>query len=152
MNDRIAIFLRKQTCVSICCINERGYPYCFTCFYVINSDNGLLYFKSSPEAYHSKLLASNPVVAGTILPDNSSKIAMKGVQLIGELLKQDDVLSRDAYLLYYKRYPFALAIKGEVFTIRVDSIKMTNSSKIFGEKIIWKRSELDKDTTALKSE
>ena len=46
---------------------------------------------------------------------------------------------KDAYILYHRKHPIALAIKGEVFTIRLDSIKMTDSTKVFGKKIFWNR-------------
>ena len=105
----------------------------------MNLKDGLLYFKSSVEAYHSILLKENPVIAGTILPDSLNKLKIKGVQLTGELLNNQDALVKDAYILYHRKHPIALAIKGEVFTIRLDSIKMTDSTKVFGKKIFWNR-------------
>lgn len=152
INDNIICFLQKQTCATICCINEDGNPYCFSCYYVFNQSDGLLYFKSSSKAHHSVLLKKNPVVSGSILPDSLSKIKSIGVQLMGVLLDQQEPFAKDANLGYHKKHPIALAIKGEVFTVRIDSIKMTDSSKIFGEKVTWKRSEKYKENIALKSE
>ena len=53
INDNINRFLQKQTCATICCINDDGNPYCFSCYYVFNESDGLLYFKSKPTAHHS---------------------------------------------------------------------------------------------------
>lgn len=139
MNETIASFFQQQTCATICCSDEAGKPYCFSCFYVFNKENGLLYFKTSTEAHHTILLTSNPVIAGTILPDKLNKLATRGIQLQGEVLPHLDPIAKNAYMRYHKKYPMALAIKGEVFTIRVDSIKMTDSKFGFGEKINWKR-------------
>ena len=110
INLNIVHFIEKQNSATICCTGNAGNPYCFSCYYAINLKDGLLYFKSSVEAYHSILLKENPVIAGTILPDSLNKLKIKGVQL-----------------------------KGEVFTIRLDSIKMTDSARIFGKKIFWNR-------------
>ena len=139
INLNIARFIEKQNSVTICCTGNAGNPYCFSCYYAINLKDGLLYFKSSVEAYHSILLKENPVIAGTILPDSLNKLKIKGVQLTGELLNNQDALVKDAYILYHRKHPIALAIKGEVFTIRLDSIKMTDSARIFGKKIFWNR-------------
>ena len=139
INLNIVHFIEKQNSATICCTGNAGNPYCFSCYYAINLKDGLLYFKSSVEAYHSILLKENPVIAGTILPDSLNKLKIKGVQLTGELLNNQDVLMKDAYILYHRKHPIALAIKGEVFTIRLDSIKMTDSARIFGKKIFWNR-------------
>ncbi len=139
INLNIVHFIEKQNSATICCTGNAGNPYCFSCYYAINLKDGLLYFKSSVEAYHSILLKENPVIAGTILPDSLNKLKIKGVQLTGELLNNQDALVKDAYILYHRKQPIALAIKGEVFTIRLDSIKMTDSARIFGKKIFWNR-------------
>ena len=142
INLNIARFIEKQNSVTICCTGNAGNPYCFSCYYAINLKNGLLYFKSSVDSYHSILLKENKLIAGTILPDSLNKLKIKGVQLTGELLDSQDSLVKDAYMLYHRKHPMALAIKGEVFTIRIDSIKMTDSSRVFGKKIFWNRATL----------
>lgn len=144
VDENITRFLQKQTCATICCINEEGNPYCFSCYYVFNQSDGLLYFKSNAAAHHSELLRKNPVISGSVLPDTLNKIKTIGIQFMGELLDKQDKLAKGGSLIYHKKYPIALAIKGDVFTIRIDSIKMTDSKKIFGEKIAWQRSELKK--------
>src|SRR5688572_17195611 len=69
MDENIIRFLQKQTCATISLVDGQGKPYCFNCFYAFNSEDGLLYFKSSATSYHVGLLKSNPLTAGTILPD-----------------------------------------------------------------------------------
>jgi uncharacterized protein YhbP (UPF0306 family) len=141
MNENIIRFFGNQTCATLCCIDEAGNPYCFSCYYVFNGRHGVLYFKSSTEAHHSALLAKNPVVAGTILPDKLNKLISQGIQLQGEMLEDSHLLAKDAYMLYHKKFPMALAIAGKVFTVRLNCLKMTDSSKIFGKKRKWNRAE-----------
>ncbi len=139
MNESIISFLQDQTCATICCTDDAGNPYCFNCYYVLNKEKGLLYFKSSSKANHYHYLKEKPSVAGTILPDKLSKLVTRGIQFQGEMLLQSDANAKDAYILYHKKYAMALAMKGEIFTIRLNSIKMTDSNLGFGKKINWLR-------------
>lgn len=147
MDTSIQRFLYKQTCASICCIDQEHNPYCFSCYYAFDSENGLMYFKSSAETEHAQLLQKNRVISGTVLPDILNKLIAKGVQLQGVVLSPDEILTAGASTFYYKKMPFAFAIKGTVYTIRVDRIKMTDSSRVFGKKISWER-ETGEDLTA----
>ncbi len=112
-------------------------------------ENCVLYFKSSVEAYHSVLLIKNPVVAGTIMPDKVNRLITRGAQLQGEMLPDTHPLAQDAYQQYHKKYPMALAIKGEVFTVLLSDIKMTDSKLGFGKKVYWKSQEQSKGVTNL---
>lgn len=138
-NDIITRFLQQQTCATICCIEECGAPYCFSCYYAFNSGDGLLYFKSSDDAYHTTLLTRIPHIAGTVLPDKLNKLLPKGIQFQGEVLDPDHPLAKNATTIYHKKNPVALAIKGKVYTILLNAVKMTGSGVGFGKKIIWKR-------------
>jgi uncharacterized protein YhbP (UPF0306 family) len=139
MNKTIFQFIKEQTCAGICCVDEAGKPYCFTCFYACNAEKGLLYFKSSKESHHGVLLMKNPSVAGTILPDKLSTFLVKGLQFEGILLDGEHPMAKNASVFYHKAKPMALAVPGEVWTVQIDSIKMTDSTLGFGKKIIWQR-------------
>ena len=141
MNTSIIEFLNQQKVASICCVNEEGLPHCFNCFYAFNSKDGLLYFKSQPTTEHSRIFLQKHDVAGTILPDKLKVLALQGIQWKGAILDSADPLSDSASSKYHKKYPFALAKPGEVWTIKLDYIKMTDNTKGFGTKILWKRDE-----------
>lgn len=141
MDKRIIEFIMKQTCTSICCAGENGNPYCFSCFYAFNPAVGLLYYKSSPDSYHSKLIQSSPEIAATILPDKLNRLMPKGIQLQGRVLELLHPMATNASTIYYKKYPIAMAIKGEVFTISLTQIKMTDNSLGIGKKILWNRND-----------
>ncbi len=143
MNDHILTFIKKQHVANVCCINEDGTPYCFSCFYAINSKKGLLYFKTSPSSNHAVMMLKNAEIAGTILPDELNMLAVKGLQFTGRLVPLNDPLTKDSSVSYYKKYPFALAMSGEIWTIQFTSMKMTdNKNKGLGEKLSWKLEEL----------
>ncbi len=143
MNDNIIHFINKQTCASVCCVKEKEKsPYCFSCFYAFNSEEGLLYFKSSHEANHSAIITENPLIAGTILPDKLNVLQLKGIQFEGTVLPDDHPLTKAAFAHYHKHHPMALTMSGHMWTIQLTEIKMTDNSLVFGKKIIWTRSEL----------
>ena len=141
MNVNIIKFLENQTCATICCVDETGKPYCFSCFYAFNAEKGLVYFKSSAESYHSILLKRNPHIAGTILPDKLKILVVKGVQFEGDIAAADYPLMKQASAYYHKKHPMALAMSGSIWIIEINSIKMTDSTIGFGKKITWSRHE-----------
>jgi len=140
MDQTITEFIIKQRTASVCCVGK-GRPYCFSCFYSFNAEEGLLYFKSSTDTHHMKLLLNDPVVAGTILPDKLQPLAIQGIQFQGEMLPANDENTKEAYKKYHKAFPFALMVPGEVWTIRIDQIKMVDNTKGFKHKTRWVRKE-----------
>jgi uncharacterized protein len=141
MKERIDAFIKKQTVLSLCCVDEENQPYCFSCFYAFNEDQALLYFKSSITSYHSTLLLQKPQIAGTILPDKLNKLAIKGIQLTGHVLPFSHPMALNAATEYHRKYPFAVAIPGEVWAIQLDAVKMTDNAIGFAKKLTWKRDE-----------
>lgn len=139
MKDSVIEFIKKQKCASICGVDESGMPYCFSCFYAYNSESNLLYFKSSANTYHMKLMLQNTAVAGTILPDKLQLLAVKGIQFSGELLSKEHPLAKDASHYYHAKHPLALTVPGEVWSVQLNFVKMTDSTHSFGEKLIWMR-------------
>jgi uncharacterized protein len=122
-------------------VDGQGNPYCFNCFYAFNVEGNLLYFKSSADSYHSKLIKINPMVAGSILPDKLNTVLVKGVQFNGIILNEPCPSTGWASQFYHKKHLLASAIAGVTCTIQVNSIKMTDSTMGFGKKYIWNRSE-----------
>ena len=141
MNEAIINFLQEQTCATLCCTDVDGQPYCFSCYYVFDKEIELLYFKSSADAHHSVLLNKKPELAGTVLPDKLNKLMIRGIQLQGEVLPHLHPWAKDASARYHKKYPMALAVKGDVYTVMLKAIKMTGSKLGFARKINWKRAE-----------
>jgi uncharacterized protein YhbP (UPF0306 family) len=141
MSRKIIDFFKKQTAASISCIDETLQPYSFSCFYAFDSENTLLYFKSSESSYHSRVIMQNPAVSGTVMPDRLNKLAVKGIQFKGEVLAMNDPLCKKSFQNYYNRFPLAVAIPGVIWTIRLDQLKMTNNIMGIFEKLSWQREQ-----------
>lgn len=141
-------FIEGQRVATICCVDEENHPYCFSCFYAFDREKQLIYFKTSPQTRHASLLIQNPSVAGTIQPDKLNPLAIKGIQFTGRIVNANKELCQHAAGQYHTRYPFALTMPGEVYTIQPDFIKMTDNTLSFGKKITWQRNEVEEKELA----
>lgn len=137
MNERITQFLQAQKVATVCCVDEENHPYCFNCFYAFDESRLLLYFKTSAATRHAHLLASHPTVAGTIQQDKLNTLAVRGIQFTGQVIDLDDPRAGHASASYHNHFPFAAARKGDVLTIQLTAIKMTDNTLSFGKKILW---------------
>lgn len=139
MNKEIITFLKGNKIASVATVDENYHPYCFNCFYVYDSQNQLLFFKSSQKTHHAKLLVNDAAIAGSILPDNINFLALKGIQFTGVIVTQNipDNINPEAY--YHNKLPLALAKAGQVWCIQLQMVKMTDNTPIFGGKLLWNK-------------
>lgn len=141
MESRIADFIKKQKVATICCVDEDGLPYCFSCFFAFSNDPCLLFFKTNNATHHAMIMRKNRTVAGTIMPDKLNVLAIKGIQFQGIVLPPDETNTIQASIIYHSKYPFALAMAGDVWKIELTNIKMTDNSRGFGKKLSWNKTE-----------
>lgn len=141
MQKGIIDFIKENKIATICCTDGDSTPHCFHCFYVLDEDNHLLFFKSSSQTKHSKLLANNPNIAGSILPDKIDLLSLKGIQFSGKIIYSEFPNNIKPDTFYHKKMPFALAKPGHVWCIELTKIKMTDNTKIFGKKLRWEKYE-----------
>jgi len=139
IQQHIANFITQQTVASVCCTDQEGALHCFSCYYAYNDNQQMLFFKTSDDSLHMQYLLKNPVLAGTILPDKLNKLKVQGIQFNGQLVATSHPQAIDAGKLYYRRHPIALAMKGTVYTIRIDLLKMTDNTLGVGTRLVWDR-------------
>ena len=101
-----------------------------------------MYYKSSDAARHTSLVKNNPLVAGTVLPDKLNKLMIKGIQFSGIVLQPEHDALKDATKFYYAAHPMALAMQGQLWTVQLNYIKMTDSTLGFAKKLSWNREEI----------
>ena len=149
MDKTIIEFLQNQNCATVCCTDETGKPYCFSCFYAFDSCKGILYFKSSANSLHAVIMKKNPLIAGTVLPDRLNKLSVKGIQFEAEVLDSTTSGVQDGMKNYFKKHPVALLMPGELWALQINQIKMTDNTLGFGKKIIWNRTEILPESVVL---
>ncbi len=138
MDEKISSFLKSQTNMTLA-VSENNIPYCANCFYAFSEKENLLIFKSKPETTHLKFALKNNKVAGTIIPDSLDKKRIQGVQFTGKFFQPKRELFSSAQNIYYKKFPYALIVSGELWAIELHSIKFTDNKLGFGKRMEWKK-------------
>ncbi len=138
MDKKISTFLKTNKLFSFCTTTENE-PYCASCFYAFADEGDYLVFKSSKETKHITDALLNPNCAGTITPDIDKVATIKGIQFTGTFLQPQDDLLDNLKKVYYKKFPFALTMPGDVWAVQLNKIKMTDNTLGFGKKLHWER-------------
>ena len=134
----IAEFIRVNQVLTLACsLNDE--PYCFNAFYAFVEHEGLIVFKSNLDTRHAEILQLNSKVSGTVIPEKIELMSLKGLQFTGEILPLINNFSTAAASAYYFRFPFAMAIPGQLWVVRLDWAKLTDNGKGFGHKEKWQR-------------
>jgi uncharacterized protein len=134
----IVEFIRINKVATVCCCAE-NLPYCFNCFYSFLENEVCLVYKSDVNTKHSQIIINNFNVAGTITAPLENIKIIKGVQFEGIVLHEKSEFLNAAYKSYYSKFPFAIAVPGRLYVIRLNSIKFTDNSRGFGSKEYWNR-------------
>lgn len=138
MDKKISAFIKAQTALTIATAVD-SIPYCATCFYAYLEEENLLVFKSDAETRHISDALINNNVAGSILVDKTEIGKIKGIQFNGTFLSPKDAPLKDAQKAYYFKYPYAAAMKGDLWVIELTSVKFTDNTLGFGKKLIWEK-------------
>lgn len=131
---KISEFILDNKCLSLCTSSREGL-WCASCYYAYDEKNVALIFKSSDDTRHVQEGLMNPMIAGTILPDKLETVSIKGVQFTGAFTSAED---DEASSIYYSRFPFARAIGGKFWVIKLKTMKFTDNTLGFGTKMHWK--------------
>ncbi len=134
MIEKIEVFLPKHHLLSLATIGER--LWCCSMFYAYDPENIEFIVASDEETEHMRNIAMNETVAGTVALETKAVGKIQGIQFSGVLRKATDDHSRT---LYFRRFPYAMAMNPTLWTIRLDEIKMTDNTLGFGKKLHWKR-------------
>lgn len=134
MDEKIVKFIKKMHLLSLAVISESK-PYCASCFYAFDSENLSLIVAGGSESRHIKALEICGEVSGTIALDTKIVGKIEGVQFIGVMKKA----TADEKKIYFKRFPYALAMNPEIYSINLTWIKFTHNALGFGKKIEWSR-------------
>ena len=137
INKKILEFISLNKTATVCCAEDNK-PHCFNCFYAVMENEGCIVFKSSEGSKHMQILSENKLVAGTIISSELSLAKIEGVQFEGSVVEKE-YLKMKAVKSYYLRYPFAVAVPGNIWVIELDAIKYTNTTNGIKHKEDWER-------------
>lgn len=130
MNKKIIDFLNKKHLLTLCVCHEQIIHSC-SCFYAFDECNYEVIFASSDETKHIQLAKLNPHVAVNIAHETKIIGLIKGIQANGIFKKceHEDI--------YFKKFPYALALKPKLHSIELTWIKYTDNA--LSNKIIWSK-------------
>ncbi len=133
--EKIALFLQKHHVMTLATSDAEFLSAC-NLFYVYDTQSASFVVASSEDTTHIKHIIQNPKVAGSVVLETKTIGKIEGVQFRGEFLTLED---NGLKKLYFKNFPYALAMNPKLWQIRVDFFKLTDNTLGFGKKLIWER-------------
>jgi len=131
---KIASFLAKHHVLTLATSDGLELSAC-NLFYAYDQEKISFVVASSDDTTHIRNISKNSSVAGTVVLETKTVGKIEGVQFRGEFSElHDEALKR----LYFKAFPYALAMNPKLWQIKVDYFKLTDNTLGFGKKIIWK--------------
>ncbi len=103
-------------------------------FYAYDEEAKIFVIASSEETLHIQHIKHNNHIAGNILLETKEVGKIQGLQFRGTIEENRDKLFSQ---LYFKAFPYALALNPKLWMIHVDFLKLTDNRLGFGKKIIW---------------
>ena len=131
--EKIALFLDEHHVMSLATTDFKDLSTC-SLFYVYSRDKNSFVVASSNDTLHIQHIKQNAAVSGNILLETKTVGKIKGVQFKAMFSQLEDEGLRK---LYFKTFPYALALSPKLWQIKVNYFKMTDNRLGFGKKIIW---------------
>ncbi|MCR4941663.1 MAG: hypothetical protein K5978_02565 [Campylobacter sp.] len=131
LDSKIIKFLHFQELLCLCTLDENSLPYASSAYYAFDEKNLRLLLAGGAESSHIQSLKYCDKVSGAIAYNNQGLVKIQGVQFRGIMKKAEK------YAEYFKKFPFALAMKAEIYEIKLTWIKYTDNTLGFGKKLIW---------------
>lgn len=133
--EKIAHFLTQHHVMTLATSAHAELSAC-SLFYVYAEQKQCFVVASADETTHIRHIMHNPYVAGNIYLETKTVGKIQGVQFKGVFsLLEDGELKK----LYFKAFPYALALAPKLWKIEVEQFKMTDNRLGFGKKIHWSR-------------
>ncbi len=140
MNDKlekISEFLDEHHVMSLATMDFEELSVC-SLFYAYSKEKNCFIVASSDDTTHIKHINKNKNVSGNILLETKTLGKIQGVQFRGVFtLLEDEGLKK----LYYKSFPYALALLPKLWIIEVEYFKMANNKLGFSKKIVWSKND-----------
>lgn len=130
---KITAFITKHHVMSLATTNGEDVSVC-SLFYAYDAQSLCFVVASSEDTLHVRHTLENAAVAGNILLETKTIGKIEGLQFRGCMqLLQENTLKN----LYFKTFPYALAMMPKLWQIHVDYFKLTDNKLGFGKKIIY---------------
>jgi uncharacterized protein len=130
--ERIALFIQEHHVMSLATSTTDDLSVC-SLFYAYDDATSTFVVASADETTHIEHIKTNPKIAGNILLETKTIGKIEGLQFRGEF---SELTESSLKKLYFKEFPYALALQPKLWKIKVDWFKLTDNRLGFGKKII----------------
>ena len=131
--EKIALFLDEHHVMSLATTDFKDLSVC-SLFYAYSRDKNTFVVASSDDTTHIEHIKKSAAVSGNILLETKAVGKIQGVQFRARFSPLKDT---ELKKLYFKNFPYALALSPKLWQIKVNYFKMTDNRLGFGKKIIW---------------
>jgi len=131
--QKITTFIQKHHVMSLATSDGEELSVC-SLFYAYDDEHRCFVVASSEDTIHIRHIKQRASVAGNILLESDEVAKIEGLQFRGVFKALED---RELKSLYFKTFPYALALRPKLWVIKVDYFKLTDNRLGFGKKIIW---------------
>jgi uncharacterized protein YhbP (UPF0306 family) len=137
--QRILDFIKEHHILTLAVARD-NIPYCATCYYAWQQEQGRFIFTSDHDTKHIRDVVEghNYRVAGTIALETRVVGMIRGIQFTGTIAEPVGEDLKKATARYLKRFPIARMMPGlHIWSLEPDFIKMTDNRLGFGRKLVW---------------
>ena len=136
MDEAITAFLTKHHLLTLCTC-KANIPYAASCFYAFRKESATFVIATDvTKTRHGLEAVENEHVAGSVALETKMVGKIQGVQFTGRFREANEA-EKKAYL---KRFPYAIAMSPELWSIEIQYLKFTNNTLGFGKKLEFFRS------------
>ena len=118
---------------------KNNIPQCATLFFAYNSKEVAFIVASDEKTEHIENILKNNKVAGTIALETKTVGKIQGIQFQADICLSN---FKEDKRLYFKTFPYALAMNPTLWRIKLTYIKLTDNRLGFGKKIIYEVASL----------
>jgi len=129
---KITKFINTHHVMSLATTYENELSVC-SLFYVYDEITNSFIIASSEKTTHIRHIKNNTQVAGNILLETEKLLKIQGLQFRGTFVELN---AKREKKLYFEKFPYSLALKPKLWSIKVNYFKMTDNKMGFAKKII----------------
>ena len=131
--EKIVSFLDEHHVMSLATCGDEELSVC-NLFYAFDEDTLSFVVASSDDTLHVQNIMQNSKVAGSVVLETKTVGKIQGLQFRGEFKALENARLKK---LYFKTFPYAIAMMPKLWEIKVDYFKLTDNRLGFGKKIIY---------------
>jgi uncharacterized protein YhbP (UPF0306 family) len=138
--EKIQSFILDHHVLSLATTDRDGL-WAASCFYAFDQDRNALLVLSSAQTRHGQAMLQCARIAGTICGQPTAWRDIQGLQFSAQAQLLDEDEHDRGHALYLRRHPLARFKPSDLWSLRLELLKFTDNSHVFGQKTLWSREE-----------